>query len=188
MLQDCTLGIIGYGGIGKECARIVSQGFGTRVIGMKRNPATADSEQMEFADEIVDNGRMDYLLEQSDFILNICPLVESTKDIFNKEFFAKMKDTAIFMNIGRGPSVVEEDLIEALKNGTIAGAFLDVFRQEPLPKDSPFWDLPNVYITPHAANLTFDIADRSVATFATNTPLYVAGKELTNVVCKEQGY
>lgn len=121
----------------------------------------------------MDNSKLEYLLRESDFVVNVCPLTELTRDLFNKEKFALMKESAVFMNIGRGPSVVEEDLADALNNKTIAGAFLDVFRQEPLPSDSPFWDMENVFITPHRADHTEDVEQLSVACFLENTPRFV---------------
>jgi len=87
-----------------------------------------------------------------------------------------MKPSAIFMNIGRGPSVVEEDLIDAIKNGVIAGAFLDVFKEEPLSEDSPLWDLPNVYITPHCCDEQIDKMEKRVKPLAINAALFAQGK------------
>lgn len=188
MLSKKTMGIIGYGDIGMHCAKVANRGFNTRVLAVKRDPSTATEDQKKYATEIVDSSKMDYVLAESDFIVNICPLTESTRDMFNKDTFAKMKNTAVFMNIGRGPSVVEEDLAAALKDGTIAGAFLDVYRQEPHPTDTPFWEMENVFMTPHNADNTEDLADLSVACFVENAPRFVNGEVLKSQIDKTKGY
>lgn len=131
---------------------------------------------------------MDYVVRESDYLLNVCPLTPQTRDMFDADVFSKMKDTAIFMNIGRGPSVVEEDLLAALRGGQIAGAYLDVFVDEPLPPDSEFWDLDNVFITPHHANYIPDIESRLVYCFAQNARVFGTDTPLDFVVDKERGY
>lgn len=188
MAKDLTLGIIGYGDIGVECAKHVKGAFKSKVIAMKRNPATVSKDGKSYVDELVGNDRLDYLLENSDVVINCVPLTAETRGLCNKEFFKKMKKTSTFVNIGRGPSVVEEDLADAIKSGTIAGAVLDVFAVEPLPQNSPLWGLDNVYLTPHCADLTVDYFERSFDIFGQNLKHWVDGKPLSNIVNKEAGY
>lgn len=188
MLSKKTLGIVGYGGIGQACAKVAKNGFGTRVLALKKRPERISDEAKANADEVLGMDKLDYLLAESDFVVNICPLTDETKDLYNKELFQKMKKTAVFMNIGRGPSVVEEDLIEALNSGEIAYSYLDVFRQEPYPSDGPLWDVENLYMSPHCADITEDILKLSVQVFDKNVRLLKEGKDLENVVDKSLGY
>lgn len=188
MCSDKTLGIIGYGDIGIQCAKHVKGAFGSRVIGMKRDPASVNELGKKSADEIVGNDKLDYLLKESDFVVNSTPLTAETRGLCNTAFFKKMKKTAVFVNIGRGPTVNEKDLAECLKNGTIAGAVLDVFDVEPLVETSPLWGLDNVYITPHCADLTYDYMERSFDIFGENMANWVKGKPLVNHVNKSAGY
>ena len=102
--------------------------------------------------------------------------------------FSKMKPSSVFMNIGRGLTVVEQDLIDALKNGTIAGAVLDVFAVEPLPKESELWTLPNVLITPHCADEDPEFMDRAMDCLAKNLANFKSGQPLINLCDKECGY
>lgn len=108
--------------------------------------------------------------------------------MFNFEVFQKMKESAVFINIGRGPTVVENDLIRALKEKTIAGAVLDVFQEEPLDKDSELWKLPNIFMTPHCADQAIDYYPRSMRIFVDNLERYANGSELRNIVDKSKGY
>ncbi len=95
---------------------------------------------------------LDAVVGKADFVVGVLPKTPETHFYFNKGFFEKMKPSAVFMNIGRGPTVKEVDLVEALKLKTISGAVLDVFEVEPLPKESELWDMPNVLMTPHCAD------------------------------------
>ena len=190
-LSNRCLGIIGYGDIGTACARVAKQGFRMKVLGLKRSPEKATEEAKSYVDEILrlsDPESMDRLVRESDFVLNITPLTPETTNLFNLDFFKKMKKTAIFMNIGRGKSVVEDDLVEAIKTGEIAGAYLDVYAQEPLPKESPLWELENVRMTYHCIDWTEDIADTQCAVFRDNLEKFLDGGELDSLVDKQLGY
>ena len=152
LVSNKTMSIIGYGDIGAACAKIAKNGFGMKVIGVKRNPADCSDEYRSFCDEVVSNDQYDRVIAESDFVVGVLPKTADTGDFFNmKSTFSKMKATGVFMNIGRGPTVQEEDLTKALKDKIIAGAVLDVFKVEPLAKESELWDMPNVLITPHCA-------------------------------------
>ena len=96
------MGIVGYGDIGAECAKIAKKGFKMRVIGIKRNPESVNDKSKKYADEILGNENLDYLLSQSDYVVNALPLVKDTIDLYNYEVFEKMKPSSIFINIGRG--------------------------------------------------------------------------------------
>jgi len=122
MVRDKTLGIFGYGDIGYNCAKVAKNGFGTKIIAMKRDPSKMTAESSAVVDECWGFDRFDDFLEECDYIVSCCPLTEQTKGMWNKDSFAKMKKSAVFMNIGRGPSVNEQDLSDALVKGTIAGA------------------------------------------------------------------
>lgn len=127
-------------------------------------------------DQILSNSDEDLklLFSESDFVLNVMPFTPQTENFFNLERFKQMKRTGIFMNIGRGKSVVEDDLITALKENIIGGAYLDVFACEPFPSDSELWNFENVYITPHCADWSFNIVDLSVNVFKDNLEGYIA--------------
>ena len=152
LVSNKSMAIIGYGDIGAACAKIAKFGFGMKVIGVKRNPAACSEEYKSYCDEIVGNDAYESSIAQADFVVGVLPKTSETEDFFNMDStFSKMKPTSVFMNIGRGPTVKEEDLIVALQDGKIAGAVLDVFKKEPLPQDNPLWTMPNVLITPHCA-------------------------------------
>jgi len=131
------MAIVGFGDIGSACGRAAKQGFGTHVIGLKRRPDQTTEEQRTLcSDEIVGLDQIKTVLEKADFVVGVLPKTNHTTHYFNKDFFAMMKPSSVFMNIGRGVTVKESDLVEALKAKIIAGAVLDVFEVEPLSKDS----------------------------------------------------
>ena len=165
--------IVGYGDIGSCCARIAKHGFGMKVSGVKRRPEQATAEQKENASEIVGNDHFDRLVKEADFIVGVLPKTAHTTDYFNKEStFSKMKPSAVFMSIGRGTTVNEEDLIEALNTKQIGGAVLDVYKKEPLVAESGLWDCPNCLMTPHCADQDVDHVKRSFSVFAEILQLY----------------
>ncbi|WP_078598291.1 D-2-hydroxyacid dehydrogenase [Evansella clarkii] len=143
-----TLGVIGVGAIGKETAKI-AKAFNMTVIGIRNS-----EKQEENVDEMYTMDKLNEILPRCDYVAVTLPLTEQTNRLFKAEQFKLMKESAFFVNIGRGQLVVEEDLIKALKNGEIAGAGLDVFEQEPLEETSPLWDMENVIVTPHTAGST----------------------------------
>ena len=148
-LSGKTLGIIGLGGIGSRVAKL-GKAFDMQVIATKRDL----SNGAEMADEVLSPDSLPTLLERSDFVVLNCPLTPATEEIINKESLNLMKPSSYLINVARGGCVNENDLIDALSNGNIAGAGLDHFWDDPLPSDSPFWDMDNVIITPHTAGET----------------------------------
>ena len=174
-----SMAVVGYGDIGAACAKIAKMGFGMKVWGVKRNPADCSDEYRSYCDEVVGNDQYERVISEADFVVGVLPKVADTLDFFNMEStFSKMKKSAVFMNIGRGPTVQEEDLTKALKDEMIAGAVLDVFKVEPLPQDNELWNLPNVLITPHCAQQDKDFMADCMVQFADNLDAFMAGKPL----------
>jgi phosphoglycerate dehydrogenase-like enzyme len=143
-----TIGIIGVGTIGRETAKI-AKAFGMTVLGIRRTGGPED-----FCDKMYKMEHLHTILPQCDYVVITLPLTKETRHLFTKEQFSLMKPSAFFINIGRGEIVKENDLIDALQNGIIAGAGLDVFEKEPLSEDSPLWEMENVIMTPHSAGST----------------------------------
>lgn len=136
------MAVIGFGDIGAACAKIAKNGFGMKVVGVKRNPNDCSDLYKSYCDEVVGLDQYERVISESDFVVGVLPKVADTVNFFNTESsFSKMKKSAVFMNIGRGPTVKEDDLVSALKDGSIAGAVLDVFAVEPLDKNSELWDM-----------------------------------------------
>lgn len=146
MLKNQTIFIIGYGKIGKECARLFTL-LGAQVIGLKR---TIDSEWDELGVRCITEDSIALSLKSADHVVLILPSGDSTDNFFKKDYFKTMKKSAFLYNIGRGNSIKNENLIWALENHVISGAAIDVFEEEPLSKDSPLWEVPNLIITPHS--------------------------------------
>jgi phosphoglycerate dehydrogenase-like enzyme len=147
-----TLGIVGLGHIGSRTAAL-GRAFRMRVVATKRRPE-AGAGATGVADAVWGADRVDDLLRESDFVVLHCPLTDETRGLISRERLALMKPSAYLINVARGGCVEEPALLEALRAGRIAGAGIDHFWDEPLPAESPFWDLPNVLITPHTAGET----------------------------------
>jgi len=189
LVSNKSMTVVGYGDIGAACARIAKNGFGMKVIGVKRRPEDCSDEYRSYCDEVVGNDQYDRAISDADFVVGVLPKVSDTGHFFTKEStFSKMKKSSVFMNIGRGPTVKEADLIDALKDGSLAGAVLDVFEKEPLAQESELWSLPNVLLTPHCAQQDKDFMADCIVQFADNLDNFVAGKALTNITDKKQGY
>lgn len=195
-LRGKTLGIVGYGSIGREVARL-AKAFGMRILAMQRGtdhrdpgfqfPAVGDPEGV-LPERYYPPEQLHTLLGECDVVLVAVPLTTQTRHMFNAATFGAMKSTAFLINIARGDVCDEQDLLHALQTQQIAGAALDVFQQEPLPADSPFWQLPNVFITPHMSGLTPHYDDRAASIFAENLRRYLADEPLLNVIDKTRGY
>ncbi|WP_028552870.1 D-2-hydroxyacid dehydrogenase [Paenibacillus sp. UNC451MF] len=166
-----TIGIIGVGAIGEETARL-AKAFGMTVLGIRRSGGAS-----EFVEQMYDNDGLELVLRESDYVVVTLPLTNETRHRFGKAQFERMKKTAMFINIGRGGTTDTEALIEALQTGTIAGAGLDVFEQEPLPESSPLWDLENVIMTPHNSGSTDQYNERAFEIFMQNLQQYLQGHE-----------
>lgn len=178
-----TMLVVGLGGIGTEVARR-ADGLGMRVI------ATRNSGRMG-PDFVARVGLPEDLLAfaaEADVVVNAAPLTPATTDLFDAKFFAAMKTGGYFINIARGRSVVQDDLVAALRSGHLGGAGLDVTEPEPLPSDSPLWAMENVIITPHIAGDSDREGERSWLLINENLRRYVAGEPMLNVVDIQRGY
>ena len=190
-LQAKTVGIFGYGDIGMSCAKVLKNGFGVRkVIGMRKNPSRTTEEAAKFIDECWSQDKFDPFLKECDIIINVAPLTPDTLHIWNKSCFSAMKNDSLFVNIGRGKSVVESDLQDALVNKQIGAAAQDVFYIEPLDEKSQLWDAPNLLISPHKGGQTEHTFDRIFEKFHGNLESYLKNgvNGLDNIVDKNSGY
>lgn len=176
-LRGKTLGVVGLGAIGTRVAE-VGQVFGMTVLGTKRNPEDGG----EAADEVYGSDDLHIVLAQSDYVVLACPLTEETRGLIGIEEFDVMKSDAVLVNIARGEVVDESALEIAVQKRHIGGAALDVFEEEPLPEDSPLWNLSNVIVTPHMAGWTPYYWERCADLFVENYQLFVDGRtdEFTN--------
>ena len=181
-LTGKTLGILGLGAVGGEVARM-AKSFGMTVIGTKRRP-----EKIANVDEVLPAERTDEVLARSDFLLLLLPATPTTDNFINAERLSRMKPTAWLLNFGRGHLIKDADLIAAAKDKKIAGAVLDVFRQEPLPGDHPFWTAEGIVVLPHIGG-PHPQRDRFVAKlFVDNLGRFLEGAPLKEVVDRNAGY
>jgi len=183
-VAGATLGLIGLGGIGRAVARMASA-LGMRVIAVREHP---EKERPKGVDVVYASAQINDLLSQSDFVVVATPLTEATRGLINADRLAAMRPDAYLINVGRGPHVDEAALADALRNHRIGGAALDVFDQEPLPADSPLWDLENLLITPHTGSLTEKLWQRHYAVFSENLRRYLTREPLLFTVDKQKGY
>jgi len=183
-IVGATLGLIGVGSIGRRVAQMASA-VGMRVLAIREHVEKGATEGVE---QVFPPSKNDELLRQSDFVVVAAPLVPSTEKLIDRTRLSVMKPDAYLINVGRGPQVDEAALFEALSTHRIAGAALDVFEHEPLPADSPLWDLDNLLITPHTAGLTEKLWHRHYQHFSANLRRYLAKEPLQYTVDKRKGY
>lgn len=195
-LRGKTIGIVGYGSIGRQVARLAT-GFGMRIVAMQRGSDHRDrgflfagvgDPEGQLPDRFFAPQQLHDLLRESDVVVLVAPLTAQTRGMMDAAAFRAMKPTAFLVNIARGHLCDEAALARALAEKQIAGAALDVFQQEPLPSDNPLWQLPNVLISPHTACLTPDYETRAAAIFEENLRHYLKGEPLSNVIDKTRGY
>jgi phosphoglycerate dehydrogenase-like enzyme len=202
-LRDLTVGIVGYGSLGRAVASLLTA-FGARVIATKRRPTASEtldrsSDGAEGSDTFPVEARLDHvlgpgvddlhvLLGESDIVVLAAPLTAETENMIDDRALAAMKPAAWLINVARGKLVDEGALTRALREGRIGGAALDVFREEPLGPGSPLWDVPNLIVTPHTAWSSARVLDRSVELFCDNLRRFRAGEPLRNVVDPTAGY
>ena len=182
-LTGLMMGIFGFGGTGRAVARRAAA-FGMDVQAVDRDPVAPSPE----VERVLGPDDFDGLLETSDVVAICCPLTPETRGKFNAAAFARMQPSAYLVNVTRGEVMVEEDLVEALESGSIAGAALDVAPREPLPPDSKLWSLPNVVMTPHTAGASQFRAPRNIDRFVGNIRRFLDGERLAGVIDKELGY
>jgi phosphoglycerate dehydrogenase-like enzyme len=182
-VADATVAVVGMGGIGREFTTR-AKALGMKVLAVRENPAKGTGG----ADEVHGPDEIDQVLPRADYVLLCTPVTPATTGIMNAARLNKMKPDAYLINVARGPLIEEAALIDALKARRIAGAALDVFVEEPLPADSPFWPLDNLLITPHTAAVTERLWERHYRLIAENLNRFLAGQPLLNQVDKGRGY
>ncbi|HEY1350077.1 MAG TPA: D-2-hydroxyacid dehydrogenase [Ktedonobacteraceae bacterium] len=195
-LRGKTLGIVGYGSIGRELARL-ADAFGMRVLAMQRGsehrdpgfvlPGVGDPEGTLPA-RYYSPDALPALLPECDVVVLAAPLTAQTRGMFDAAAFEAMKRSAFLVNIARGALCDEAALLRALQEQRIAGAALDVFEQEPLPAEHALWKCPNVFISPHSSGLSAHYDERAAAVFRENLRRYLGAEPLLNAVDKAQGY
>lgn len=196
-----VLGIVGYGSIGRECARL-GRAVGMRVMATSRSAgkdpgsererfvpsAVAHRLAMDDRVELVALEEMDRLLSAADYLVLSAPATPETRQIIGPREFGLMKPTAFLVNVARGALVNEEGLVDALREGRLGGAALDVFEREPLPPESLLFDLPNVLMTPHVAGSFDGYWEMATEAFCQNLERYLSGRPLLNVVDRGRSY
>ncbi|HLJ59418.1 MAG TPA: D-2-hydroxyacid dehydrogenase [bacterium] len=183
MLRGQTALVVGAGGIGRAIGRL-ARCVGMRVIGAARTARASDPD----LGRIVGARDLGAVLPEADYVVVAVPLTPETKGLFGEAAFARMKPTARLINVGRGPIVDEDALLAALLAKRIAGAALDVFREEPLPTDHPFWDMSGVIVSPHMSGDFAGSQDALAELFCENFARWRGGDPLLNVVDKRRGY
>ena len=207
-LRDVTVGIVGYGSLGRAVASLLTA-FGARIIATRRRPDAGDGPDSKAARptsagargedddafpvtprlvRVLGPGDLHELLSESDVVVLAAPLTPETENMIDEGALAAMKRDAWLINVARGRLIDEGALIRALREGRIGGAALDVFREEPLGPSSPLWDVPNLVVTPHTAWSSARVLDRSVDLFCDNVRRFRAGEPLRNVVDPTAGY
>jgi glyoxylate/hydroxypyruvate reductase len=181
-LAGATLGILGLGAIGGELARKAAA-LEMRVIGTKR-----DGKPVAHVERVYGPDGTDAVLADSDYVVILLPVTAETRNLFDRRRIARMKPTAWLLNFGRGDVVVDEDLVAAVRERTIAGAVLDVFRKEPLPAEHPFWTTPGIVVFPHVGGLHPTRDDFVAELFVDNLRRFAAGQPLREVVDRSRGY
>ncbi|MHA6260297.1 D-2-hydroxyacid dehydrogenase [Sporosarcina sp. CAU 1771] len=182
-LRGSTALILGPGEIGSEIGRLL-QAFGVHTIGCNRSGRKSTS-----MDEIIVFGELIERIPEADIVVSVLPSTMETKGLISADVFSAMKETAVFMNFGRGDLVCESVLLDALEGNKIAHAVLDVFEVEPLSKDSKLWTLENITISPHISGLSGKYVERTLDIFSDNLEIWLKGdKNLVNLVDLDQGY
>jgi D-2-hydroxyacid dehydrogenase (NADP+) len=179
-LHGKTATVVGVGIVGAAIAELL-KAFGMRTVGVTRAP-----RQIAVFDEMMPTDRLADAARDADYLINVLPASTENIAIFDAKIFSAMKPTAYYISAGRGQTVDETALLAALRERRIAGAALEVFQTEPLPPDSPFWDLPNVFITPHIGGYVIEYEDFIMPLIVDNMRLFLAGRqrEMKNIVAR----
>jgi glyoxylate/hydroxypyruvate reductase len=185
-VRGATLGLVGLGAVGREIARL-ARAAGARVVATKRSAGLGGTDIPD-VEVVYSTDRLRELLAESDYLTLTLPHTRRTAGLIGKAELAAMKPGAVLINISRGTIVDEPALIEALRSGHLGGAALDVFAVEPLPAESPLWDLPNVLVTPHTMSTAIGENELAVALFCDNLRRFLAGESLRNVFDRSRDY
>jgi len=195
-LRGSTLGVVGYGSIGREVGRL-GKAFGMRVLAVRRSTGRADQgyavdgtgdHEGTIPERFYAPEELQEMLPECDYVVVALPLTMATRHVIGEPELRAMKPSAYLVNIARGGLIDEAALVRALREGWIGGAGLDVFDEEPLPADSPLWELDKALISPHVAAFSPHYDRRAVELFAHNLARYLAGEPLLNQVDKRKGY
>ncbi|WP_053217143.1 D-2-hydroxyacid dehydrogenase [Virgibacillus senegalensis] len=182
-ISNKTMVIVGAGAIGQEVARL-AKAFRMKTIGVSHS-----GTERSYFDEMYKPKDLTSILSTADFVVSVLPSTKETRGFFREEHFDKMRPSAIFLNMGRGDAVASETIIHALDRGKIAHAILDVFEQEPLPADHPFWDHEKVTMTPHVSGASPEYLPRAMDIFEENLEKYESGETvLVNTINLDRGY
>lgn len=179
-LEYKKIGILGVGSIGSEIARKLKV-FGCNVSGLRNSK----KDHPEF-DKIYQTGELLKFVSQVDYLVSVLPATSNTDDLISGEVFKVMPNHSVFMNIGRGNAVCEKSLTDALNQGEIKAAVIDVFKEEPLPKESPLWNIKNLYITPHVSG--YYVGDEAFQIFEDNYNNFINNKPLKYLIDYNKGY
>ena len=178
-----TACVLGLGSIGRAMiSRLAALGVTVTAVDAQVTSAPDGVDNLFSPDQMLD------AIADADFVLVALPLTEGTRGLINAACFERMKDTSYLINVARGPIVNESDLINALNAGKIAGAGMDVFEKEPLPKESPLWEMENVVMIPHLGGRSEEGGGNMQQIFIENLRRYVNGEELMNIIDKQKGY
>ena len=183
-LQGSRMAVVGLGAIGLEVARLAAA-IDIRVSAIRKH---VEQDRPAFVEEVLPPERLFELLERSDSIVLSAPLTAETNKIIGPEALKRVKRGALLINVGRGKLIDDDAVVEALRDGRLGGAALDVFTKEPLDSGSPYWDLANVVVTPHISGAMEDYWTPLVALFSENLRRFDAGQPLLNVIDKQAGY
>ncbi|EOI00164.1 D-isomer specific 2-hydroxyacid dehydrogenase [Enterococcus haemoperoxidus ATCC BAA-382] len=175
--------IVGTGHIGQQLA-VFAQGLGIQTYGVNTSGHVTNG----FI-ECYSHKNMSRIVKEMDIVVNILPLTDDTYQMYNERMFLAMKPGTVFINVGRGPSINTNDLVQALNTGQLSFAALDVFEEEPLPENSPLWSMENVLITPHISGLTPQFKEKLLNIFIPNLRQFLKDKSLAkNEIALHQGY
>ena len=196
-LRGSTVGIVGYGSIGRQLARLL-QPFGAKILVSKANakhpadegytPSGQGDPNGDFFTRLYPRQALNTMLKECDFVAVTVPKNSETKNLLTKRHFSTMKPMAFLVDVSRGGVVDPDALYTALKSGELAGAALDVFPVEPLPESDPIWELPNVIISPHVAGFSKEYNSRAIDFFIRNINNYLTETELFNLINLDKGY
>ncbi len=179
-LQNKTIGVAGLGSIGAEIVR-KARAFDMNVVGLSHS-----GKQAHLVDQHFGSNEWNSFVRELDYLVLTLPLTKATHNVVDRQVLLAMKPDACLVNVGRGSLIAEAELIDVLRCGHLQAAVLDVFEQEPLQSESPLWDMPNVYVTPHISGPT--IPEAAVGFFMKNLERYLQEKPLVGVVNPESGY
>ncbi len=182
-IADATIVLFGMGSIGREFTKR-AKALGAKVVAVREHPERG----ADGADRVLSNLDIDKVLPQADFVVLAAPVTPQTRHVINENTLALMRRDAYLINVSRGPLIDDLALADSLRSGGIAGAALDVFAEEPLPPDSPYWDMENVLMTPHTAAVTEKLWPRQYQLIEENLRRFLAGDPLRSVVDKHKGY